>query len=324
MKIRTMKRYFVDFWFKPQSTLPVCLFRICIGFLALQTCFLLWPDLFVWYGEHSLVAHHWMEPGYIDLFRILPTGDQGILLVFFLLAAAAFCMMIGFFTRLSSAVVWLCLIALHNANPFIFNGGDGLIRISAFFLMFSPCDRSLSVDRWLATSGNQNGLIDYQPHAPWVQRLLQLQIACVYWQAFWGKTGGPHWIDGTAVYYVAHLTELQRIKLPFIFENIWLVKLLSWGTLLFEASFWALVWFKRFRYPLLLAGISLHSGIDIVINLPVFGWAMISSYILFCDPADVETWLKLLTALFTNKPGKVAGDGMPSGGATDSATIGAG
>lgn len=278
----------VGFWFNPQSTVLISLFRICIGLLVLQVCYLLAGDLFVWFGDSSLVPRHWTGRDYVDLLRILPAGNTGIQILFGLLVLSAFTMTVGLCTRLSTIVTWLCLLSIHNANPFIFNGGDGLLRISTFFLMFSPCGASLSVDRWFAIRGSTASLIDPLRRCPWVQRLIQLQIACIYWQAFWGKTVGAHWIDGTAVYYVVHLTELQRIQIPLLFENIWISKFLTWGTLVYELAFWLLIWFKPLRNLLLLGGIALHLGIDVMINLPIFGWAMISSYLLFLDDEDVR------------------------------------
>ena len=41
-------------------------------------------------------------------------------------------------TRVAALVVFVCVLSLERRNPFVFNSGDGLIRIIAFFLMFAP------------------------------------------------------------------------------------------------------------------------------------------------------------------------------------------
>lgn len=308
ISVASMQQRWSDFFFKPESTKPIAVFRICIGLLVLNACFLLWGDLYTWFGPASFVPRRWVQGGFPDLFAILPADRQSVTFVFFLLVISALMVTVGYLTRFSTVVLWLALMAMNNANPFIFNGGDGLLRISSFFLMFSPCDKSLSLDKVLrrrsqtpAEFNQQDAQVLQQPElaSPWAQRLIQIQIALVYWQAFWGKTVGAHWQDGTAVYYVTHLTELQRIQIPFIFNNLLLCRIFTWGTLLFEGAFWSLIWFKPLRYPLLITGIALHLGIDIAINLPIFSWAMISSYILFCEPAAVQRCLDWINRILS-------------------------
>lgn len=278
-----------SFWTKPQTALAISLYRLCVGVLCLTTAIMLYPDLYTWYGSRSWLVGvpDWAHAGYLGS---LAANDTATTFIYCALVLGSLGLTIGLFTRASALVVWLTLYALSSHNPFITNGGDGLLRISAFFLIFANAGSAFAVDRHI-----RRGLSLPDParnlYRPWVQRLLQLQIACVYWQAFWGKIEGPHWIDGSAIYYVTHLPELQRVYMPLLFDNLWMSKLLTWGTLVFEAVFWSLVWFKPLRYPILLAGIVLHVGMDLALNIPVFEWIMIASYILFVDEDDLRAWL---------------------------------
>lgn len=234
---------------------------------------------------------------YPNILVLLPPDDGAIVTVFWLLVASATCLTVGLFTRASAVVTWLCLMALHYFNPYCVNSGDALLRICSFFLMFSSAGNFLSVDRYLIVRKTGIGTIfEGELRSPWAQRLIQIQVAFIYWQASWGKIAGPHWLDGTAIYYVTHLTELQRIYLPILFDNMLFCKVLTWGTLALEFCLWSLIWFRPCRYFVLILGVFLHVGIDIAMNLPVFEAVMISTYLLFIEPQDLEQWLLKIRA----------------------------
>ena len=298
MNLESAKQGWHNFWFAEQSTLPVSLFRIALGLCILQSCVYIYPDLFTWFGDLSWTPTEWSPPAYISLWKLLPPGDTSVLIVFWTLVVAASCFTLGFLTKVSTVVVWLCLMSASYANPFVANSGDSLMRICTFFLIFAPCGKSLSLDRlWLNRQAPTGGLVDQTLYSPWAQRLIQVQVACVYWQAFWGKIHGPHWLDGTAIYYVTHLSELQRIYLPQIFDNLWMCKILTWATLLFEVCLWSLIWLKPCRYYILLLGVALHAGIELTLNIPVFEILMVATYILFVDGEDLNSWAGKLRQL---------------------------
>jgi hypothetical protein len=89
---------------------------------------------------------------------------------------------------------------------------------------------------------------------------------------------------------------------PYVFEHMWTIKLWSWFTLVVELALGTLVWIKELRYPVLLAGILLHLGIDYSMNIPLFALVMISAYVTFVDPSDLERWLAHLTRFRRKAP----------------------
>jgi hypothetical protein len=64
----------------------------------------------------------------------------------------------------------------------------------------------------------------------------------------------------------------------------------SWFTLVLEFSFGTLIWSRRFRYPLLLLGLLFHLSIEYAFNLPLFSWDVLTAYVLFVDPLDLDQW----------------------------------
>jgi hypothetical protein len=89
---------------------------------------------------------------------------------------------------------------------------------------------------------------------------------------------------------VLHLHSIARFPVPQWLQSPTILKLGGWFTLALEFSLGVLIWFRRFRYPLLLLGLMFHLGIEYALNLPMFSWDVITGYILFVDPADLDSW----------------------------------
>jgi hypothetical protein len=289
------------FWFSPGSTLPVCIFRILLGLLILQVQLLTSRDWVTWYtdkGVYTLsTCQQYLGAPCINLLTFLPSDERTIYGFMAVFLIAIVCFTIGLFTRWSTIVVFLMLTTLDHRNPLILNGGDTYLRCCMFWMMFAPAGELLSLDHYLKQwwRGEKPAAEADPQRSRWVWRLLQLQLVAVYVQCFWSKTLGNTWLDGTALYYVLHEREYLRFPLPINIENIWVSKLLTWGTLVIEFSMWSLIWIKELRYYVLAAALMLHLGIEYTMNIPVFEQAMIASLILFVEPDHIRragAWIR--------------------------------
>ena len=98
-------------------------------------------------------------------------------------------------------------------------------------------------------------------------RLLQIQFSIVYLVAVWTKVRGITWNNGTAVSYAMRISDLERFPVPaFITHSLLITNLLTYGTLAIELSLAILVWNRTLRPWVLLAGLSLHIGIDYAVR----------------------------------------------------------
>lgn len=290
MILQKVRKAWDSFFFTPQSPLPIALFRILYGICVSVTLILLHSDWLNWFGVHAWVSLETMktiEPGVrLNLFTLLPQNDSWITGFFWFSLAFAILLTIGFWTRVSSIVVFLCLVSIQQRSLLITHGGDTFLRIAGFFLMFSPAGAALSLDRLIRVRSKREGGA-VEPRAPWAQRMIQFQLALLYFASFLWKLKGHAWLDGTALYYVAHLHQIRRFPLPSWLLNTAILKLGSWLTLALEFSLGVLIWFKRFRYYLLVLGLLFHLCLEYAFNFPMFEWDILSAYVLFIEPRDL-------------------------------------
>jgi hypothetical protein len=286
------------FFFAEQSPTPIALFRIIYGVLVSATLLLLRPDWLAWLGSHawvSLPTMHQLEPGpRLDLFAIIPQNDSLIEALFWIFLASAMLLTIGFLTRFNTVLVFLCLNSIHQRNLYITHGGDTFLRVAGFFLIFAPTGAAFSVDRLIRIWRGKEA-VAIRPSSPWAQRMIQFELSLLYFVTFWWKMQGYTWIHGTALYYIFHLEELQRFPLPSWLLQPMMLKLGTWFTLVLEFSLGVLIWVKKLRYPLLATGLLFHLFLEYSANVPLFQWDVLSAYILFIDPADIDratNWIR--------------------------------
>jgi Vitamin K-dependent gamma-carboxylase len=294
MTVNDIYRVWDNFWFRETSPSPVCLFRIAYGLLVLLTALLMAQDLFLWFGPHGVISpqtvHDWENSeSRFSLFFIWPESHALALTVFVVLVISSMCLTVGLFTRLSAFIVFICLVSFQQRMACIFNAGDTILRHQALFLMFSEAGALYSIDRMLRrrTASNAAEVIS----SPWAQRLIQVQMCGVYAQTFFSKLACPQWIDGTALYYCSRLTDFTRLPTPFLFDHLWTCQLLSWMTLVVEFSLFTLIWFPKFRYYVIAFGVVFHLTIDWSMNIPVFEYIMIATYINFLKPDTVSFFI---------------------------------
>ncbi len=165
-----------------------------------------------------------------------------------------------------------------------------LIRLLAFYLMLAPAGVALSLDRRRLAPER---FWEFPRRAPWALRLMQVQLSILYLAGLWIKLQGTTWNDGTAVSYAMRISDLTRFPLPgFLIHSALLSNLMTYGTLAIEFSVPILIWNRRLRPWVMLAGVSLHLGIEYSIRVGFFSLAMLTLYLSFLDPAWAE--MKLL------------------------------
>lgn len=311
MSIQVLWKYWKQFWFRPESPLSISLFRIVFGLIVIERCLLLYPDLSNWFGTRSICSLQssqkileFIGPTGLNIFCWMPVADASINFVFWFLVVAAICLSVGLFSRISAACVFIALASFQQQNGLIINGGDILLKMSAFYLIFAPAGDCFSLDAWFRSKRKQIANRPSSENAPafpagWPQRLFRFLIALVYFQAFWSKLDDKTWVDGTALYYVLRQQEFLRFPMDWLTNNLWMCQTLTWGALAIECSMFTLVWFKETRYFALAAVLCLHLGIEYSMNLPVFGSLMCAALLVFVPSEDFRTFYAKAKSFFS-------------------------
>jgi hypothetical protein len=272
------------FWFGPQPMYTLGLVRMAFGALAVLWTLWLFPLLYEMFGTNGIAPQ---RPSYAYTWGVfdLWSSNPAVLLGWALLLAASIALMVGWHSRFAAIVVFVLILSFQRRDPWFFNAGDAVVRIEALFLALSPCGAALSLDQRRRTGSFWSA----QTLPNWPIRLIQVQMSIIYVASVQTKLAGQTWLDGTAVSYALRLQDMQRIPVPdWLTTNASLMNAATWATVLVELALGVLVWNKRCRPWVLAAGVLLHLGIDLNIEIGIFSYAMLVLYVAWIAPATAQ------------------------------------
>ncbi|MGI8904597.1 MAG: HTTM domain-containing protein [Solirubrobacteraceae bacterium] len=276
------------FWFNPEATSTLALVRILFGVVSFGWTLSLASDLGAFFGRAGLLATGSSGAGVWGVLAIFPS-DLAVQLLFVVLLIASIALIAGYHTRIAALVVFVGILSFERRNFYVFNTGDGLLKVLAFYLMLAPAGASLSLDRWRSA---RERFWEFPARAPCALRLMQIQLSVLYISGLWVKVQGTTWNNGTAVGYAMRISDVTRLPLPpFLLHSGLMSNLMTYGTLAIEASVPILVWNRRLRPWAILAGVCLHVGIGWSIRVGFFTGAMLTLYLSFLDPAWAQSRL---------------------------------
>ncbi len=281
------------FWFAPIDARPLGAFRVAFGLLAICNLLFLTVDFDYWLtglgllrGEEALQLAGPMRPSILLWLRD-PISAR---VVWGLTMAFAVGLTLGWRTRLMSILFYFGMLSIHHRNLLTASGADSLLMCMAFYLMLSPCGAAYSLDA--RREARRRG---YAPAdaliVPWAQRLIQIQVACVYLVTVILKLNGGTWLDGTAMHFVLTNREVGRFDFSFLTAYPVAINILTYGGLAVELSLAFLLWVKAARPWVIAAGLLLHAGILLIINIPIFGELTTAGYLVFLSPGEWD-WLR--------------------------------
>lgn len=314
MNLGLIRRAWNKFWFEPISPVPIALFRIIYGLLALQTLYHFSMEFWLLYGGHSILTTDeiatvwWQFDPHFDPLALLPHREWCYWAYFGTICVSSVLLSFGLFTRYAAFYLFSGLCALQTHFPFNYNAGDRYLLIVSFLLMFSNAGDALSIDNLIKRRQEDWRTADGEPvmKPGWVQRMLQVELAVAYCHTSLSKLAGQQWLDGSSIYLCTRFADFRRFPVPFIFDSASGCTLVAWLTLLTEFALWTLIWIKELRYWVLLAGLIMHVFIEWSMNIPVFEGLFVATYILFIDPKDLRACMRRINAAIERKFGPAA------------------
>jgi hypothetical protein len=285
-------RFVRDFFLTKESALKVAVFRIAFGIALLITELLWLPNLQAYFSDSGYFPSNLIQgqlgPLYISVLHYV-YSPSAINLIFAFLMVATVLFIFGIWSRPLSVLIWILLLSFEHRDLLVTYGGDRLLRILAFYVMFLRTDAAL-VPKFARPSQE-----NWSPGVPgWPMRLIQVQIAMVYLFTAILKLRDPLWIAGTAVYWTMNNLNFGLFNFLWLGHYGWLVNLATFGTIAVELSFAFLIWRSSTRRPMLLAGALIHVGIMFTMNVILFSQIMLLLYVAFLTEDDLRWAVRFL------------------------------
>lgn len=196
-----LRKFRIFNYFKKAVSLDLrslALLRIGIGVTIILDLITRFPDLVAFYTNEGIlpVTDFFSYTGnipWVFSFHAL-SGDQWFqTLLFAVEIIFAFCLVIGWHTRLFTLLSFLFLTSLDNRNTLILNNGDLQLRLILFWAIFLPLGKKYSFDALKNKSASD---IFYGP----ASAAYYIQIFCIYFFAGLHKLFSPVWQQGQGLF----------------------------------------------------------------------------------------------------------------------------
>lgn len=221
-----------------------------------------------------------------DRIPFIDKGEINLTIPFIVWIFSTIAVIFGFYTRVFAVFnYFLSVFLLGTLNGFHYHAHYSIIFVN-FLFMFLPVSNRLSVDSVirqirLSSLGKTVHHFDNRVSQLYYFFIPFFGLGLVYFDSVLYKLGSDTWLAGLGVW---HSSSILKMATPFsiypLLNYEFLVKALSWITVVFEFLFIFLFYFKTFRVPLIIIGCGLHLGIAIQFPIPVFGLLMMTLYIL--------------------------------------------
>ena len=226
---------------------------------------------------------------------------------------------LGILPRVSSGVLLGLQGYIFFVDQLNFRNHPYFFLLLLLLLMFAPSGKAFSIPALFRglVKGGRGAPAPSGATAPLtMQRLIQAQVSIVYFYAALHKmTGeflGGHVLadligGSVSSGRLGHLlagwlspAALEGFRALVAHPEFWVLS--AWITVILEVTLPFALWFPRWRIAAMAFGIPFHLAIGYTMRIEIFSAAMISSYVLFLDPATLPGVWQRVRARFAGPP----------------------
>ena len=261
---------------------PLAVMRFIMGGVLVFQAFILWKYRAILLDPQGPVpwslSDTWIHPILPKLSHLLapfaaigmgPASVVSLVLALHALAAAFF--MVGYKTRVSTAIAWATLVLIQDSACAFTYGIGAMLLIALFYSLFMPVGREWSVDRMLQAPASRESTGD----ASLCVLVFRLHLCIIYIAAAVAKAVGDQWWTGEAVWRALSLPQFQQFDPAPLAAWPGLLAAAGIVTVLTQLAYPILVW-TRLRVPIVIVIELTHLGIALFLGLWLFSLAMIA------------------------------------------------
>ncbi len=286
-----------QFWFQPTDPATLGLIRLCTGMIVFYSMLVWSGELLTFFGEQGVLRPEYRsmllgQPAWSHFDWLHSPNAVWIAHGLTLLIVGLFTF--GCCTRVTAVLTALLVISYSNRATGALFGLDQIMAFLCLYLAIGNSGGAFSIDQWrrrrAARDSDHEVAIVKDVSSNIAIRLIQLHLCVVYLFAGLGKLQGDTWWNGQAIWYSIASYEYQTLDLTWMADWMWLVSLITLGTIIWEVGYAALVWPKLTRPLMLGMAVFTHLGIGVAMGMMTFGLVMLVANIAFIDAATIRRW----------------------------------
>lgn len=271
---------------KPDNLLVLSIFRCLVGFHLLKKIILWWPNLGLLLSTDSFVvideSTRFMPIEWINYF----SNNYRLLIMFHVCLIVFFIAGIG--KNYTTFLLYLTVEIIQRiSGGLILNGGDNFLKFALLYLSFCNCYDYFVWSKSESKTSKLNWLKNLLTNV--FSKSIVIHLCIIYFIAGFSKVNADVWYNGVATHYIFQLERFNSgILSDFIISSPYLVLTTTYFTILWELFFPIVLFNKKFRIPMLIAGLLLHLGIYFMMMINDFALLFMFAYLLFFNDREIK------------------------------------
>lgn len=202
---------------------------------------------------------------------------------------------VGYMGRWSSVLNYLLYFSLNERFYHIGDGGDNIMIIALFFLMFTNSTKYFTLkNKKQSIKPNELSLIFHN----FAVYFILAQVLILYFLSATYQLMGESWNSGVAIYYISQIESLStKVFQLFHTDFIYLGVILTYASIYVKFAFVFLVFNRRTKLLAVCLISIFHLAIGIGMGLYTFSLIMISLELLFFTNDDYRFFYRRISTL---------------------------
>lgn len=268
--------------------------RVAISCWLFKEVCINWQSLEILYGQSAFVVS---KSNFINRlpggFSVIKDHYMWFILVYLVVI---FLNIFGIGRWKTGLLLFVMTYVLQEMNVSLINTGDRMARMILFYLIFADSYEYFVLVKRAPASNEQRKLQILVSNLAALSIMVQLCLA--YFATGLAKINDPLWLNGEATYYALSMERFMGTPFnKWLVQQQWIDYGSNYAVLLFELCFPLLIWAKRFRKVLLIAGILFHLSIYLFLMIYGFQVVFVLIYGLFLPNRQVINFANRLGAM---------------------------
>lgn len=276
----------INFFTKERFTIGASILRVFLGLIILYNYTILYSQ------RHFLFTNDGYSLFSYNSFSLYSLSDSLIYfdIIYYISIVIAILYTLGIKGRISSILNFIFYYSLYLRFGHIGDGGDNLMIITLFFLIFADCTKYFSFEKRKKTRKERPSIysnLSLITHNFAVFFIIA-QVIVLYITSATYQLMGEYWASGTALYYISQVNTMSSS----FFENfaannfVYVGVFLTYSSIFIKYAFVFLIFNKKTKLPIVISMCLFHIGIAISMNLYTFSMIMIAVEVLLFTNAE--------------------------------------
>ncbi|BCC45047.1 hypothetical protein bcgnr5378_31430 [Bacillus cereus] len=268
----------------PHYLIGASVLRILLGLIVLYTYIVNYPLRHFFWGNSGIIDNQTYNEMNRIFFSVYGWTDSTLIfeITYHLGILITLLFTIGVGGKVIQIFNYVFTLSLFNRNGLISDGGENLLYLVLFYMLFMNVTAYFTWSNKIKTGGIFKGFkTKYKDYLSIIHNFgfifIIVQLCTMYLLSGLYQVMGERWHSGTAIYYILQVEQYSLNLIPeFLLKNSFFIVLATYASVLIKIAFPFSLFNRYTKYIVIIGIVGFHLGILVEMGLVTFSLTMIA------------------------------------------------